>query len=241
MSPKARSTASAKSPIEANSRSYEHSSLGSGVAPQPARSWRRLIQTDVRPWPTAGTWSWNRLCATCSSRSARSQARPACGRAREVVVGGFVRPDVLGGDDRGEIALQALVAAGETGAVHVGHDDQPVVLGRGGERVALSPGTPASPAPNHRAAPPTSSLTAAPRRVPVRRKASAKIVGTAPTGARARPPTRGRRTPAGVLVVDLEFALGCPRPRARRDPCLPIDQRAVAVEAQRLVLGQVGG
>jgi hypothetical protein len=49
------STASAKSAIELNSRSKAHSSVGSGVAPQPARSWRRLIQTDGRPSRLAGT------------------------------------------------------------------------------------------------------------------------------------------------------------------------------------------
>ena len=54
----------------------------------------------------------------------------------EVVVGGLVRPDVLGRDDRREAAMQLGVAGGEAVAVHVGHDDQQVVLGQAGEGVA---------------------------------------------------------------------------------------------------------
>ena len=62
----------------------------------------------------------------------------------EVVFGGLVGADVLGGDDGGEVAAQPLVAAGEAGPVHVGEDDQLVVLGQPGQCVGgvriVSPG-----------------------------------------------------------------------------------------------------
>jgi len=53
----------------------------------------------------------------------------------EVVLGGLVGADVLGGDDGGEVAVQPLVAGGEASAVHVGQDDQLVVLAQSGQSV----------------------------------------------------------------------------------------------------------
>jgi len=61
------STASANAAIEVNVQSGVTSACGAGVAPQPGLSWRRLIHTVGSPDCLAGTWSWNRLCATCSS------------------------------------------------------------------------------------------------------------------------------------------------------------------------------
>ena len=46
-----------------------------GVAPEPTRSWRRSIQTVVMPSDLAGTWSWNRLWATCRIRSRGTSIR----------------------------------------------------------------------------------------------------------------------------------------------------------------------
>ena len=72
---------------------------GFGVAPQPGRSWRRLIQTERMPARWAGTWSWKRLWATWRSspratpRSSRVRTRPRSGCRRAC------RPHVLGGDD----------------------------------------------------------------------------------------------------------------------------------------------
>jgi hypothetical protein len=50
----------------------------------------------------------------------------------EVVLGGLVSADVLGGDDGCEVTVEPLVAAREAVAVHVGQDDQLVVLGQPG-------------------------------------------------------------------------------------------------------------
>ena len=49
--------------------------VAGGVAPAPGRSWRRSIQTVVRPSRLAVTWSWNRLWATCRIRSRGSPIR----------------------------------------------------------------------------------------------------------------------------------------------------------------------
>ena len=42
---------------------------------RPGRSWRRSIQTVVMPSAFAGTWSWNRLWATCRIRSRGTSRR----------------------------------------------------------------------------------------------------------------------------------------------------------------------
>ena len=52
----------------------------------------------------------------------------------EVVGGGLVRADVLGGDDGGEGSAQPPVTAGEAVAVHVGDDNELVVAGQPGKR-----------------------------------------------------------------------------------------------------------
>ena len=67
--------ASAKARMHGNSQSGVTEVVGAGVAPQPGRSWRRLIQTVVSPAALAGTWSWNKLCATCSSLRCRCRVR----------------------------------------------------------------------------------------------------------------------------------------------------------------------
>ena len=68
-----------------------------GVAPLPGRPWRRSIQTVVMPSRLAGTWSWNRLCATCRIRS---RGEPdALERDLEVARARLVGADLLGGDD----------------------------------------------------------------------------------------------------------------------------------------------
>src|SRR5215218_10863836 len=61
--------------------------VAAGVAPNPARSWRRSIQTVSRPRSLAGTWSWNRLWATCRIRARHGDGGE---RAQEIVVVGFV-------------------------------------------------------------------------------------------------------------------------------------------------------
>ncbi len=57
--PSSTSTASAKAAIDGNAQSGVTGACGSGVAPQPGRRCRRLIQTVGRPAALAGTWSWN--------------------------------------------------------------------------------------------------------------------------------------------------------------------------------------
>ena len=53
----------------------------------------------------------------------------------EMVRGGLVGLDILGGDDLVELNAQPRVAAGKTLMVHIGQDDQFVVLGQGRQRI----------------------------------------------------------------------------------------------------------
>src|SRR5206468_677942 len=71
------STASANAAIEGKVQSGVTPAGGAGVAPQPGLSCRRLIHTVARPAALAGTWSWKRLWATCSSRPSLIPRRSA--------------------------------------------------------------------------------------------------------------------------------------------------------------------
>ena len=122
------STASANAAIDGNSRSGVTDTRGSGVAPQPGRSWRRLIHTPGRPCFLAGTWSWNSDCGDMQKSVLRHvELADVVEEVVEVRVGGLVRADVLGGVDRVELDFQSLVAACEPCPVDVGEDDQLVV------------------------------------------------------------------------------------------------------------------
>jgi hypothetical protein len=103
------------------------SGFGSG---SPAGAVVTAVDPDRRQaFPLDRDWSWNRLCATCS-RSVRACPRSvSVGEGTEVILGGLVGADVLGGNDGGEKIAQPSVAAGEAVPVHVGEDDQLVVLG----------------------------------------------------------------------------------------------------------------
>src|SRR3954453_3406323 len=99
-----------------------------------------------------------------------------CVEGAEVVVRGFVSADVLGGDDRRELAPQPPVAGGEPCAVHVGQDDQLVMTTQAGQRLG-GPGKGGQLGTESASRCAHTSLTGVSSVSPVRLKAMARMSG----------------------------------------------------------------
>ena len=171
-------------------------------------------------------------------------------QGREAERAGLVRAHVLGGDDEVEVDAEARRAAGERGPVDVREDDQAIpgvqpMEGVGGVREGR-------PLP-HRGAEGRGLVVA--HRSTQRRPDTTHRLGQDVGVAGGRVLLLHVRLVGGeggdeVVRLDRQTVRLGPRSQGRRDAGLPVDQRAVAVEAQgvevregrhRASSGRVGG
>ncbi len=162
-------------------------------------------------------------------------------RILEIAQAGLVGADVLGGEDAVEDDAELLVAAREGGAVDVGEDHQLVValevLQRGR---AVGEGGPAADRLAELGRLAGARLDAPLVGQPAMHLGQDLRVELARRLGLARRLDRAEGFQEGV-VVEVAAAMAVhPRAQLGEDAALPVDQRAVTVEGQRVELGDVG-
>ena len=162
-------------------------------------------------------------------------------RVLEIAQAGLVGADVLGGEDAVEGDAELLVAAGERGAVDIGEDHELVValevLQRGG---AVGEGGPAADRLAELGCLGGGRLDApfvGQAAVHLGQDLGVRLAGRLGL---ARCLDRAEGLQQGV-VIEVAAAMAVqPRAQFGMDPALPVDQRAVAVEGERVEFGDVG-
>ena len=197
----------------------------------PGRPWRRSIQTVVSPRRLAVTWSWYRLWATCRIRSrGRPSRSKASSKLRSVRL---VAPGLLGGHDPVEVGAEARGRSREQVVVAVGDDPQPETLVEASQgRRGIREGRPVADRireGRHLRRVGLDAMAAATPRTPRREDLAIGQI---------RPGLGGcldRRVRLQQLIVGAVDAARRQDPaEGGQDPRLPVDERAVAVEGQRL-------